>query len=463
MKFPFVVATASFLFFLTASALAPRRGQAATLLGDPTLPELADPYLTFFRDTVILSGTAQYALQFRTLADLFNAGPFVVVWNSFFLPDGTPMATDRSSAHSWDMKPVLWSRERGTRLWDSKRDRLPPRVVWYGGRMRSDGSIGARAPEWPRDNFSRDVFAFTEREPGRWISAAESIFHRRVDWPRPKGNYLGHRYGHQIIQLGNGPRGEADDNRPAIFFEEVTEVRPDGLPTITKIFMDRMETPYSAAGKPVELMSPLNPRTGKPWPSTVREDGSALVEGPLYFRFRHGGKNWEAIGFSAGSYYSNYTMNFAARKMADGKKGRPFRPDLTDAGDDLQDAGAGLRALLGIYGGPGRPSVIVDSEGSAVTDSEGNLKVLFHGYRRNSPNPTRSVFLGSLRVRQRRDGSLRFTLLPPRKGSPGPQVRSLPAFHNGHALPIQPKLRGALIPLAHSERAGGAPAPADAG
>jgi len=441
-------------------ATVPAAAASATLLGDPALPELADPYLTFFRGSVILSGTAQYYLHFRTLSDFLNASPFQVFWNTFHLADGTPMAVDRSSAHSWDMKPAFWSREREGLLWDADRDRLPPRVVWYGGHMRPHGAEGGAPPQWPRDNYSRDVFAFTEEEPGRWISRAESIFHERGDWPRPAGSYLGHRYGHQIVT--------PDDGRPAVFFEEVTATRPDGMPTVTKIFMDRMKTPFSAEGKPVELMSPVNPRTGKPWPSTVREDGSALVEGPLYFRFHQGGSEWEAIGFSAGSYYASYTMNFAARKTSDGRKGRPYRPDLTDARDDLRDAGAGLRAVLGLYGGPGRPSVIVDRDGMAVTDSGGDLQVLFHGYRRNSPRATRSVYLARLRIRRRGDGSLRFTLLPPRapSGAEGRAwVRSLPAFPNGHAqaLPVQPKLRGARVPLARPERARGPAAAPDAG
>jgi hypothetical protein len=175
----------------------------------------------------------------------------------------------------------------------------------------------------------------------------------------------------------------------------------------------------------VELISPFNPRTGQPYPSTIREDGSVLVEGPLYFRFQFGGELWEAIGFSAGSFYSRYPSAFASRRVSDGLLGKPYQIDLLDDGSDLHDAGAELGSLLGLIGGPGRPSVMVDSDGMALPDSSGDLRLLVHAYRKDIlPDnnyggfPTkysldqmyRVIIQAKLKVEQRPNGRLRFKI-----------------------------------------------------
>src|SRR4051794_11490742 len=46
----------------------------------PELPELADPYISFSKEGVLLSGTASYSLRFGVLEDLARGGPFDVVW-----------------------------------------------------------------------------------------------------------------------------------------------------------------------------------------------------------------------------------------------------------------------------------------------------------------------------------------------------------------------------------------------
>jgi hypothetical protein len=74
-----------------------------------TYPELADPYVTVIQNAAIISGTAQYFLKFASLDDIQRGGPYQIVWNDYFETDGSPMAGDRSYAHSWDLKPTLWS------------------------------------------------------------------------------------------------------------------------------------------------------------------------------------------------------------------------------------------------------------------------------------------------------------------------------------------------------------------
>jgi hypothetical protein len=377
------------------------------------IPEIADPYISMTKNSVILSGTAQYYLAFHSMEALENAGPYQIIWNDYYYSDGTPMEGDRLYAHSWDMKPSLWSSSASSppRLWDPSRDIDPPLTVWYGGHMRRPA--GAAATRWPEDNFSRDVFAFTEREPGKWFSQEESIFNNRGTWPRATGNYLGHRYGHQIVGRDGQP--------PLVFYEEVTDVTSNGSPAVTKIFMDEMISPLVARGNPIELISPFNSTTGKPYPSTVREDGSVLVEGPLYFRFEFEGDEWEAIGFSAGSFYSRYPAVFASRKVADGIAGKPFQIDLNDDGSDFHDAGAKLGDFLRLTGGPGRPSVIVNANGLAIRNSHGDLRLLTHAYRKDIMQDGhyrldqmfRVVIEASLRVLKKTNGSLRFDIALP--------------------------------------------------
>ncbi len=372
------------------------------------LSELADPYTTFQKDSVLISGTAPYALRFRAAEDIARGGPYEIIWNDFHYADGTALEGNRVSAHTWDMKPAHWvDRTPGSaRLWDPAKDKEPPVTVWYGGRMRP--YAGAKTSRWPIDNYSRDVFSFVEKTPGKWFSLTDSIFSSEQDWPRAFGNYLGHRYGHQII-MRNG--------RPVVFFEEVTDIRADGSPSVTRIFMDEMTSPYQASGKAVELISPFHPETGKPFPSAVREDKAVLVEGPLYFRFRYAGEEWEAIGFSAGSYYAKYPSCFASRKVADGLAGKPYQVDLTDDGTDLHDAGAELGKSLDLIGGPARPAVIVSSDGNALLSSNGRLQVLVHGYRK-SLRSFRIVIHAPLDVAMGPKGVLRFKIAPSRVEKP---------------------------------------------
>jgi hypothetical protein len=382
------------------------------------LPELADPYYTQLTDSAIISGTAQYYLKFRSLADLEAGGPYEVVWNDYYYADGTRMEGERYYANSWDTKPSLWSADPGApdgaaappRLWDPARDQQPPLVLWYGGHMRP--RAGQSVSIWPDDNFSRDVFAFAEAMPGMWFSQPDSLFAVLGDWPRAVGDFLGHRYGHQIVMIP-AASGAAGSQVPAVFYEQVTRTTPSGGPALTEIFMDAMASPFRASGQSVKLVSPIDPGTGRPYPSTVREDGSALVEGPLYFRFDFAGEQWEAIGFSAGSYYSRYPAAFASRRVSDGLLGVPYALDLEDDGTDLHDAGAGLGRTLHLTGGPGRPSVLVDQYGRAVTDPQGSLQLLFHAYLAGSDPSARVVFSAKLAVRMGARGTLRFDIIDP--------------------------------------------------
>lgn len=370
---------------------------------DATLPELADPYVTSLGDdSFVVSGTAPYHLAFPSLEAMRRGESSHVVWNDFHYPDGTPMEGGRTGAHSWDMKPTLWSRslQGRPRIWEAARDSEPPLVVWYGGRMRPRS--GQKTSQWPDDNYSRDVFAFVERGPGKWFSLERSIFSGRENWPRKIGDFKGHRYGHQIVMGADGA---------VVFYEEVTRTRESGWPAVTTIFMDRMASPFQAGGRPVELISPTDPVTGKFYPSTVREDGSALVEGPLYFRFQFEGEAWEAIGFSAGSYYGRYPACFASRKVSDGLRGKPYLLDLNDDGTDLHDAGAELGRALRLRGGPGRPSVIVRRDGQAIQAPQGGLQILFHGYRPGEAY--RVTMYAILRVGRGQRGGLRFEIAAP--------------------------------------------------
>ncbi len=389
------------------------------------LPEIADPYVTFLQDSVVISGTAQYHLKFSSVADIAMGGPYQVVWNEFLNADGTQVSSERGSAHSWDMRPVLWasSDSKNDRLWDSAQHSQAPRMIWYGGQMRPPS--GSKVSYWPRDNFSRDVFAFTERAIGKWTSQSDSIFASRGDWPRAVGDFRGHRYGSQIVEIPKGGKGVMTGLVPAVFYEQVTETRLDGFPRVTRIFVDEMSDPLHARGKPLELISPLNPLTGKPYPSALREDGSALVEGPLYFQFMFEGELWEAIAFSAGSFYGKYSSCFASRRVLEGLKGMPYRPDLSDDGGDFFDAGAALGRTLNLAGGPGRPSVIVRNDGKVVLDQQGRIQVLFHAYRRDIlpdhdflgfplkyglTQMFRGLFYSSLQIKRRPDGRLRFEI-----------------------------------------------------
>jgi hypothetical protein len=215
----------------------------------------------------------------------------------------------------------------------------------------------------------------------------------------------------------------------AVFYEEVTAIHADGSPAVTKIFMDEMVTPTQARGQPVELISPMNPVNGKFYPSSIRENGSALVEGPLYFRFTFEGELWEAIGFSAGSFYSNYPSCFASRKVSDGIQGKPYQLDLNEDGSDLNDAGIELGKALNLIGGPGRPAVIVGPDGTAILDPQNQLQVLVHGYRQDilpdndyGKFPTkyrldqmfRSIVYAPLQVsRKKSNGSVQFKIPVP--------------------------------------------------
>lgn len=442
------------------------------------IPELADPYATQLQDSVVISGTAQYFLKFKSHEEIRRGGPYQIIWNDYYYADGTPMEGERFYAHSWDMKPVLWaatpsaekaddgdalalSRTPATgpgtatanteaptrpRLWDPARDKDPPLQVWYGGHMRPQP--GRKTAQWPEDNYSRDVFAFIEKQPGKWFSLENSIFALHGTWPRARGNFLGHRYGHQIIMIPKldpetGERREV----ASVFYEEVTEVRKDGFPAVTQIFMDEMITPYHAQGKPVALIDFIHPKTKKPYPSAIREGGATLVEGPLYFRFRFKGEEWEAIGFSAGSFYGNYPASFASRKVTDGLKGKPYRLDLKDDGSDLHDAGAELGKLLKLAGGPARPAVMVAPDGRAKLGPKGELQVLVHAYRRDilpdhdyAQHPVkyrfdqmfRVMIYAHLQVSQGPRGALRFDIKVP-KGheptwKPHPNTRVIPTL-----------------------------------
>jgi hypothetical protein len=200
--------------------------------------------------------------------------------------------------------------------------------------------------------------------------------------------------------------------------------------------MDEMLTPFEARGEPIELISPLNPLTGLPFPSTIREGGDVLVEGPLYFRFDFDGDEWEAIGFSAGSYYGRYPAVFASRKVKDGYLNKAFEIDLNDDGTDFNDAGRDLGAQLDVFGGPGRPAVIVSPQGRAIMSSEGTLQLLMHAYRNADTlgrgltaglAKTRTTFYASLHVDRRPNGRLRFQIVPvpPRQLSNGlPSISS---------------------------------------
>jgi hypothetical protein len=372
---------------------------------DDSLPEIADPYETQLTDSILISGTGNFSLKFRSLEDIRHGGPYRVAWNDYFDDKGSPLG----SGESWDLKPTLWinSQAAQPKLFDPAHDKGSPLKVWYGGHMRRET---AGAAQWPQDNYSRDVFAFLEKNPGEWFSFADSLFAQKKDWPRAAGSYLGHRYGHQISAV---PRIAASgiERVPAVFFEEVTAVRSDGSPSMTEIFMDEMQSPYLARGAAVELISPINPVTGAFYPSTIREDGSALVEGPLYFRFRFENEDWEAIGFSAGSYYAKYPSAFASRRVLDGLEGKPYQLDLTDDGTDLHDAGASLGQLLKMTGGPGRPAVIVDAQGNAIPTADGSLQLLVHGYRHDVPGPNyRVVIYATLKVKKKANGSLRFDI-----------------------------------------------------
>jgi len=384
------------------------------------VPELADPYISFSETGVLMTGTAQFSMHFKSLADLRRGGPYRIDSRKFYYSDGSPM---EGGAPSWDMKPSYWSQtgNGGLRLWNPSVDPTPHLTVWYGGHMRPP--VHKRVANWPADNFSRDVFVFIERTPGKWISEADSVFSGRNQWPRAAGNYLGHRYGHQIVMIQK-PHTRKPSRVPGIFYEEVTDIRENGGPAVTRIFVDEMISPFKAKGKPQELISPFRP-DGRPYPSAVREDGSVLVEGPLYFRFKLSGEAWEAIGFSAGSFYGKYSACFAYRKVSDGILGKPFQPDLTD--DGLHDSGAELGRILNLAGGPGRPAVIVDAEGLAVPDEQGALQVLFHGYRKEIlpdndytrfpvkyrlDQMYRSAMIATLKITKRRKGALRFVLAP---------------------------------------------------
>ena len=370
------------------------------------IPELADPYATMFDDAVVISGTAQHYLKFRSLDDVRRGGPYEIGWNKFHYADGTAMEG------GWDLKPALWSSstQDGPRLWNPKTDKLPPMIVWYGGHRRPN-----------EENYSRDVFAFAQKDSGKWFSMDDSIFSPRRTWPRAKGNFLGHRYGHQMVMVPQIKRDGKPHHVPAVFYEEVTEVRENGAPLVTKIFMDEMATPFQVKAKPVELVGVVNPITGKPYPSAVREDGAALIEGPLYFRFSFKNEEWEAVGFSSGSFYANYPSCFASRKVADGIKGKPYKIDLNDDASDFNNAAAELGKLLNMTGGPGRPAVIVGHNGNAILDEHGMLQVLVHGYRQDIlPNPIsysldqkfRVMIYANLKIRKGPKGVPRFQIVP---------------------------------------------------
>jgi hypothetical protein len=441
------------VFLFTGGDLQPYQTQFA-------MPELADPYVTVMRGSVVISGTAQYHLRLRHLRDIARGGPYRVVWNEFYDHDGSLMGASRNQAHSWDMKPVLWSRAKGgyPRLWDPRRDAGRPLKIWYGGHERAQAG-----------NFSRDVFAFVQTGPRQWMSRKDSIFAARKDWPRVTGDFKGHRYGHQMVMTPSG--------RAAVYFEEVTETTPQGGPRVTAIFMDEMATPFRARGRAVELISPLDPKTGKTYPSALREDGAALVEGPLYFRFSFEGESWEAIGFSAGSFYARYPSCFAARRVADGLKGKPYQIDFKDDGSDFNDAGSELGTALGLTGGPGRPSVIVRPSGRALRDAKGRLQVLFHAYRRDIEG-FRGLFHAALLVERHPSGKgLRFKIVPSEarslRGSRRGRVNAAASITSPVAPPIamedqknpshtlQSRVPGFGDALARPERAPGAAATPD--
>lgn len=380
------------------------------ILLTPETPEFADPYVTIMKDFVMISGTAPHYLKFQSIDAIRTGGPYELVPNDFRYNDGTPL-----EGPGWDAKPSLWASSTEPRLW-APGDAGDPTVIWYSGHMRP--RAGALTAAWPDDNFSRDVFAFLEKSPGIWFSQLDSVFSATTTgtgtWPRAIGNYLGHRYGHQIVGAPTSKNGAT--LIPHIFYEAVTEIKKDGSPLTTKIFMDEMATPLQNRGKPVELVSPINPKTGKPYPSTLREDGSSLVEGPLYFRFAVDGEDWEAIGFSAGSYYARYPAAFASRRVADGLLGKPFQLDLTDDGLDLHDAGTSIGSALELTGGPGRPAVIVRQDGAAIPDSKGRLSVLFHAYRRANPS-FRAVYYAPLQIQKTPKGTLRFDIATDRNAN----------------------------------------------
>src|SRR4051812_28956483 len=46
----------------------------------PLLPELADPYATVMKDSVLVSGTAPYALRFLSLRDMARGKAPSIIW-----------------------------------------------------------------------------------------------------------------------------------------------------------------------------------------------------------------------------------------------------------------------------------------------------------------------------------------------------------------------------------------------
>lgn len=384
------------------------RGELETDLADPALVRRIREEGEAFE----LHGTARYGVRYASWKDLLSSRP------SEILPARTRYADGRAiegpHLQDWDATieewvydpaearwripgldegPALAAQARGAASGGARRMR-----VRYGGSMTPDA--GQEVAAWPRNNWTRDVFAFLPGSgPGEWVRQPRSIFGELATEDRPAGSYLGHRYGHRFFELG----GET-----YVAYEEVTRAREDGSPAATELFARRMIDPLTADARAVRLLGAFR-ADGTPFPSAVRGDGGVLIEGPQVFELSFEGEPWVGVGFSPGDFFGRYGMAFAFLPRAEmlrllrGEGGRELEPDLTDDGADLRDAAAELGEAEG-FRGVGRPFVFEAPDRS--------LRVLFHAFLPGSAGRARTVLLGRVRVARSPRGGPRLLLAP---------------------------------------------------
>ncbi len=265
----------------------------------------------------------------------------VLEWKTSEFPHGRPthhrmklyhasgkILNESAGEDAWDLNIVNWS---------------PDLTVAYAGVMKAPS--GTSHASWPDDNWSRRVYAFTQKN-NKWMCAKDPL----LDEVPASPTWLDHGYGHDFLT--------DDDGTTYVFYEKVSEER-DGHPWRTDLFARRMLNPFEADGQVVTILN----TNRKSWPALKRSFGGKLAEGPRPFKV---GPHY-FVSFSGGDYNSE---NYGIHLMVSKKPLGPYAPYLNEQGNNLKDFSLDLEKHQRLTWGAGR---------AVFFEWKNTWWILFHG------------------------------------------------------------------------------------
>lgn len=315
---------------------------------DPSTPDLSDPRAIRIYTTA--GEVLTWAKRDEPIAETLLSKPKYSRL-SICHTDGSPL-NEEAGEDAWD--PTIFEG-----------------VLYAGAMTVPRGQSYAR---WPDDNWSRRTYPFTWNGEC-WVMRDEPLWGARPS----RTTWIGHNYGHEFIR--------DDDGTLYVFYERVSD-DSNGQPWKTEFFARKMTSPYRAAEKEI----PIFKIPSKPWPSTRRYSGGALVEGPR--PFRAGGKF--LISFSAGEYASD---NYGIHLLWSDKITGPYRPYMNGNGSDLKNFGKDLEKQIPLTWGAARATFF---------QSENQWWAVFHGIQRRSTDQDlsegkRRLYIAPVQIRPQQD------------------------------------------------------------